>query len=59
MGPGQSLCVRRPRGAGGFGQEHTGTGLATNWAIILLALNNNPTFCRRAVSHIDPRVKSC
>jgi len=39
MGPGWSLCVRRPRGAGGFGQEHTGTSLATNWSIIILALH--------------------
>ena len=37
MGTGQSLCVRRPRRAGGFGQEHTRTGLATNWEIIILA----------------------
>jgi hypothetical protein len=37
MGPGQSLDVRRHRGAGGFSQEHTRTGLATNWEIIILA----------------------
>jgi len=36
MRPDQCLCVRRPRGAGGFGQEHTGTGLATNQEIIIL-----------------------
>jgi hypothetical protein len=50
MGPGRSRCVRRPRGAGGLGQEHTGTGLATIWAIIILAENNNHTFRYRALN---------
>jgi hypothetical protein len=35
--PRPALYVRRARGTGGFGQEHTGAGLATNWAIIILA----------------------
>jgi hypothetical protein len=48
MGPGRSRCVRRPREAVGLGQEHTETGLATIWAIIILAENNNHTFRYRA-----------
>jgi hypothetical protein len=36
-------------GAGGFGQEHTGTSLATNWLIIILAYYNNHTFRHRAI----------
>ena len=36
MGPGRSLCVRRPRGVGGLGRERTGTGDATHRVMLVL-----------------------
>jgi hypothetical protein len=36
MSPGRSLCVRRPRGVGGLGREHTGTVQATHRVMLVL-----------------------
>jgi hypothetical protein len=36
MSPGRPLCVRRPRGVGGFGQEHTGTAQATQRVLLMI-----------------------